>query len=307
MQKCIFVVGPTASGKSALALELAEKHQGCIINCDSVQLYDKVQIGAAKPSREELQRVPHHLVGLISPPHEVTAGEYTRLFHEQMKQQEKQSQTFTNFVVGGTGFYFLAIEKGMYPVTHVSEQILFEVRESLKTPEGALQLYKELQTKDPEAAQKISPNDHYRIERTVSLMRHENKSLTQIQTELKEKQKDHRFSYPLKKIGIRIDRDVLRKKVTERTDLMLKAGLVDEVKMLIEAGHRHWAPLSSVGYGETCDYLENKITTLSELREMIITGTMQLAKKQRTWFQRDLEIEWIDSTQVQKYMKEFHL
>ena len=307
MQKCIFVVGPTASGKSALALELAEKHQGCIINCDSVQLYQKVQIGAAKPTPEELARVPHHLVNIIEPPIEVTAGQYTRLFHEQMQKQEQQTQTLNNFVVGGTGFYFLAIEKGMYPVTHVPESILLEVRELLKTTEGAQRLYQELQEKDADAAKKISPNDHYRIERTVSLMRHENKSLTQIQAELKEKQKDHRFAYPLKKIGIQIDRDTLRQKVTERTDFMLKAGLVDEVQSLIQEGLRDWAPLSSVGYAETRDYLDHKVASLAELRELIITGTMQLAKKQRTWFQRDTEIQWIPHDQIAKTIREFQI
>ena len=157
-----FVVGPTASGKSALALELALKNQGVILNCDSIQVYSHVQIGAAKPSLEEMQLVPHYLYSYVNPPAECTAGMYQRAFFEQVQSLEKKGVPHI-YVVGGTGFYFQAIEKGMYEVQESSSIISAELEHQASTPEGYQILLDELKQGDPESAALFHSNDRYRI------------------------------------------------------------------------------------------------------------------------------------------------
>src|SRR6185312_163592 len=179
--KVVFVVGTTASGKSDLALKLAQKFSGAIINCDSIQLYQNLNIGSAKPTQEERALVPHFLFDVVPEGQEITAGQYVKLCEETLKKIEKQFPVA--FVVGGTGFYFQALEKGMYPTGHADEAMKQQVEEELSTPDGALQLYEELKAKDPIAAQRIFPNDHYRLGRAIELMRVHGKSLTEVQAQ----------------------------------------------------------------------------------------------------------------------------
>lgn len=301
--KFIFVVGATATGKSSWALKEAQTHQACIINCDSIQVYTHVQIGANKPTTEELKLVPHHLISYVQPPRECTAGEYTRDFWHLV---EKEKTRNIKLVVGGTGFYFQALEKGMFEVSPVKEDILLAVREQLKTEPGARLLYEEMIRRDPNLENKIFPNDHYRIERSVSLMRSENRTITEIQNEKKEK--TQAFPYPLLKIGLWQERDELRKVVTERTKKMIKEGLIEEVESLLRVGYRDWSPLRSVGYQEVIEYLENN-QSQDWLVEGICKNTMNLAKRQVTWFKRDKDIFWIkdakDAEQARQKTQKF--
>ncbi len=284
----IFVVGSTATGKSDWALKMAQKFSGVIFNCDSVQVYKEINIGSAKPSLEERQLVPHYLLDYVEPNDEMTAGQFTRDFFAEML---KVPENVPVFVVGGTGFYFQALEKGMYPVTAIPQEIQDSVNASLETIEGCEALYKELQERDPAAAKKIHPADHYRIGRAIELMRSHGKSLTEIRADFAKQQSI--FPYPLLKIGLNWDRDVLRTRILERTEKMISAGLIDEVKGLLSRGLQEWGPLSSVGYFETMEYLENN-ETIDWLKNEIATNTHQLAKRQKTWFQRDKEIRWFD-------------
>lgn len=284
----IFVVGATATGKSQWAVQMAEKVGGVIVNCDSVQVYCEVEIGTAKPSQEDRARVKHYLIDYVNPPDEMTAGQYCRDFFEQMAQIPENVPVF---VVGGTGFYFQAIEKGMYPVTQIPPEIQDAVNAQLATETGAAELYEELIQRDPAAGKKIHPADHYRIARAIELMRSHGKTLTEIRLEFSKRQSD--FPYPLLKIGVNWERSQLRLRIMDRTQRMLEAGLVNEVKSLAAKGLEDWAPLSSVGYSEVLEYLEGRLPR-SELAEEIAKNTHQLAKRQKTWFQRDLEIRWFD-------------
>jgi len=287
----IFVVGTTASGKSQWALELAQGLSGSIVNCDSVQLYKSLDIGAAKPSPDEMATVPHYLYDYVPEGATMTAGNYSRDFFACM---EKQPEGKPVFVVGGTGFYFQAIEKGMYPVRQTPLAIQQEIAEILKTDEGAAKLYEEFQRLDPEAAQKIHARDHYRLGRAMELIRAEGKSVTQIQKDFAEKQAP--FPYPLLKIGLRWDREVLRDRVRMRTRKMLDAGLIEEVEALLSRGLGEWSALQSVGYKEVLEYLREGRSS-EWLFENIVQNTMGLAKRQRTWFQRDTEIHWLDGAE----------
>lgn len=285
----IFVVGTTASGKSALAMKAAKKYHGAIVNCDSIQLYQELNIGSAKPTAEDFQTVPHYLFDIVKPGEEITAGEYTRIFFQQLESIEKKFPFI--FVVGGTGFYFQALEKGMYPIGAADDAVKKSVEAELMTEQGAANLYRELAEIDPEAASKIAPKDHYRLGRAIEIIRTHGKSVTAVKKEFASQAKP--FPYPLKKVGIKISKEELLPRVQLRTEQMLSQGLLSEVRSLVERGYKNWSPLQSVGYKECLEFLDGEITSEKELEEKIIMNTMRLAKKQRTWFQRDQDIQWL--------------
>jgi tRNA dimethylallyltransferase len=281
----VFVLGTTASGKSHWALEWAQQFAGVVVNCDSVQLYKGLDIGAAKPTVEEMKLVPHLLYDYVAEGETMTAGKYTRDFFPCLEALPPQPA----FVVGGTGFYFQAIEKGMYPVRQIPAGISADIERELSTAEGALNLYAEFCARDPEAAAKIHAPDHYRLGRAMELIRAEGKSLTAIRQEFSELQKP--FPYPLLKIGIRWDREALQARVRARTEKMLETGLIEEVRGLLDRGLGTWAPLQGVGYKEVGEYLGGG-RSLVWLLDEITKNTMGIAKRQRTWFQRDPEVRW---------------
>lgn len=290
--KVTFVVGPTASGKSELALQLAERHDGVIVNCDSVQAYSHVQIGAAKPTEDELARRPHYLYGHIHPPNEYTAGDYARDVHALLPQLEKSGIPHV-YIVGGTGFYFQAIEKGMYEAAKVPDDLASELREQAGTREGLHALYEELKLNDPESIEVIHANDQYRIVRAIEILRSTGKKPSVLKREMAAARKE--FPYPLEKIGVNWERSELHLRIHQRVKKMLAMGLVEEVRNLKKLGFEHWAPMASVGYKETLAYLKGELSGLDNLEESILISTRQLAKRQITWFKRDSSIVWFDS------------
>jgi len=291
----IFVQGPTGAGKSYWALEQAAKFpDSCIVNCDSVQIYKHVDIGSNKPSAAELKRRPHYLYSVVDFPDTITAGQYERLFFSTLESLKER----IIFVVGGTGFYFQAIEKGMYPVSVVQDQVKDETIR-LISEKGFDFLYDFILSQDPQFAKKISRNDHYRIERSYQLMRSENKTMTQIQSDFSQSQRP--FPYPLLKIGVREDKNILRDIIVRRTKALLDAGLVTEVESLLVNGMRGWDPLNSVGYKEVVAYVSKQpaVGGLNALADEITQNTMKLIKKQKTWFQRDKDIHWLHRSEDQ--------
>lgn len=295
--KVVFVVGTTASGKSDAALEWAQKYSGVIVNCDSVQVYKGLDIGSAKPSLAERSICPHYLYDYVSAPAVMTAGVYRDDFFKALKEIESAHGKETPiFVVGGTGFYFLALEKGMYDTPEVPTSIRDQVADEMSVEGGASRLYTEIVNYDSQAAEKIKPQDSYRIARAVELLRtlRASSNLAHLNiTSLKDEFESQRlpFPYPLLKVGPQWDREVLRSRISVRVDKMLQSGLIDEVKSLVAQGLADWSPLESVGYKETLEFLDSN-QTKEWLREQIVIHTHQLAKRQRTWFQRDKDIHW---------------
>jgi tRNA dimethylallyltransferase len=283
----VFVLGTTASGKSQWALDWAQKFRGTVVNCDSVQLYKGLNIGAAKPTAEEMKLAPHLLYDYVPEGETMTAGKYTRDFFPCLESMAEPPA----FVVGGTGFYFQAIEKGMYPVRQIPAEISREIESTLQTKDGASALYAEFQRLDPEAAQKIHAQDHYRLGRAMELIRAEGKSLTAIRREFADLQKP--FPYPLLKIGIAWPRDVLEARVRQRTQQMLDGGLIEEVRGLLDRGLGGWAPMTGVGYAEVTEFLGGDRDREWLVAE-ITKNTMGIAKRQRTWFQRDRDVKWFE-------------
>lgn len=294
--KIVFVVGTTASGKSDYAIKRAQRNsiskKTAIVNCDSVQVYQGLVIGSALPSREEMSLVPHYLYSYVSKGERITAGQYCRAFYALM---EKMKDEFAEIlVVGGTGFYFQAIEKGMFDVGGENPYLREQLQKRLQSAEEAKILYEEFADLDPIAAKRIFPNDHFRLVRAMELMLTHKKSLTEIQSEFEKSPK--KFPWSLEKVGIRVAKEDLRSRIELRTQKMLRQGLVDEVKKLRNQGLRQWAPMESVGYKEVNLYLDQagEIPDQAALHQRIVMNTMKLAKKQRTWFQRDQEINWQD-------------
>lgn len=305
----IFIVGPTAVGKSRLAFDVAKSMGGQILNADSVQVYKKIQIGAAKPSSEELALVPHELFSFVSPPDKMTAGKFYKLAREKIFHCLKKGPVF---LVGGSGFYIQAIEKGMFEAPASHPDLMQKYENQLKDFGGEA-LYKLLVERDPHYSRKVEPEDSYRVLRALVAMEESQKLMTEIHREFEAHPDRTAFSVPRLKLGLTMDRLELRKVVTQRVDSMLKNGLISEVEDLLAQNLEDWSPLSSVGYKETVEHLRGQLTA-EEWRERMITSTMQLAKRQMTWFRRDKSLHWFsmpegyeNARQVMKsYIDEFN-
>ncbi|MFP5519193.1 MAG: tRNA (adenosine(37)-N6)-dimethylallyltransferase MiaA [Bdellovibrionia bacterium] len=282
--KVVFIVGATASGKSDWALRWAQKHQGVVVNCDSVQVYREVEIGTAKPTLQESSSCPHYLFDYVSPPEEMTAGNYYRDFYKLLPTL----QAPVAFVVGGTGFYFQAIEKGLYPVLTVPPEIKLKLEQDFKSLGGEV-LWQELKQVDPETASELHPNDSYRVMRALEVWRAFQKPMSAFKKEFAAQAAP--FAWPLLKVGPLWEREELRQRISLRTQQMLTKGLLAEVADLKKRGLESWAPLASVGYKECLQVLEKSLAE-EELEGAISLATSQLAKRQMTWFKRDPQVQW---------------
>lgn len=276
--RVIFVTGATATGKSDFALSVAAEVGAVIVNCDSVQVYQGPVIGSNGPSQAELQKAPHFLYSYVAAPREMSAG----IFREDFMALLKTSPAERIFVVGGTGFYFQALEKGMFETPPVPDEISEEVRE-ISVTRGLDVLWQELHLHDPETAAQIKPTDSYRLCRAVELVRSGVKP-----SEIRKQFQPEAFPGPLLKTQIVVDRPRLRLRIRERTVKMLERGLLEETRGLLAAGPEDWAPLRAVGYKQA-------VAALKEGRDQqwlvdeITLRTGQLAKRQERWFQRDPE------------------
>lgn len=299
----IFVVGPTASGKSALALEIAKALNGTVVNGDSLQVYNSLNVGTAKPTVDEMNLCPHQLFGHIEDAVRYTAGDFRK---EALELFRSQSQAAPWVVVGGSGFYLQALEKGMFEVPDVPEEVR-QLWQARIEEQGLEANYRLLESKDRQWAEKIQPEDSYRILRALSVMDVAGRSMSEMQTEFEQSPSGLKESFQVLKVGITIDRELLRTRVEKRLHLMLETGFVDEVKGLLSRGLREWAPMSSVGYKEMLQWLDGDLTE-EERDAEIVKNTMRLAKRQRTWFQRDPEIQWwpfpVDSDEVIRWLTE---
>lgn len=282
-----FIVGPTASGKSQLALDLAKKTNGAIVNADSVQVYKYLNIGSAKPSVEEQAAVPHYLYDLVEPSQIFTAGDYRRAAMEVIDFQAHRTPLY---FVGGSGFYIQALEKGMFEVEPPTPEVML----LLDNWEKQGLLYQELKVRDPKTAGRLPEGDQYRIRRALEITLGTGRPFSELENEFKNQKSKLSERFEIKKIGLKIERPLLRKRVEERTRKMLKLGLLEEVKDLMARGYGNSRALQSVGYKECLAYLAEQQKP-EQLFQNIVTSTMQLAKKQMTWFRRDPAIEWMES------------
>jgi tRNA dimethylallyltransferase len=287
MNPFVLIVGPTASGKSSLALRLAETLGAGILNCDSLQAYRRLDVGTAKPSWSERQRVPHYLFDFLKPGEILTAGDFRRL---ALGVLERELPLRPVLGVGGSGFYIQALEKGMFALDKPKPEVDAQVRRDLER-DGLAKLYEELREGDPEYAEELNPNDSYRIVRAVVILRDSGRKVSELKREFTEKTEP--FPFPLLKLGLAPSREWLLPRIQQRTEQMLKLGFMVEVEKLLDEGWGEWPPMQSVGYKECVACLRGEVP-FEKLPALISEKTIQLAKKQRTWFNRDKEIHWLN-------------
>ncbi|MBI3999572.1 MAG: tRNA (adenosine(37)-N6)-dimethylallyltransferase MiaA [Candidatus Omnitrophica bacterium] len=285
----IFLVGPTASGKSKLALALARKIKGEIISCDAMQIYQKMDIGTAKPTPGERQLVPHHLIGLISPRSEYSVFKYRKLALDTMEKIFTRNRI--PIVVGGSGLYLKAIRDGLAP--QPGRQISFRRRlEQVARQKGLRVLYEKLEKIDPKRARAIHPNDKRRIIRALEIFELSRRMPSEWcpETEGLEARGIRFLTF-----GLLRDRSELYGRIERRVDQMFAQGWTQEVKRLKRIGLSKTAR-AAIGYHEILQYLQSKGDfgkgDLEEIKCEIKKRTRHLAKKQMTWFRRDQQIRW---------------
>lgn len=287
----IFVLGPTATGKSAWALQQAQRTEGSIVNIDSVQFYHGLNVGSAAPSLEDFKKAPHYLYGYVKAPTEMTAGQFIKDFYRLIETDKNLKWPL--FVVGGTGFYIQALEKGMYDLPAADEEMQKKIESELAIT-GPKLLYQELLDADPNT--RIHSNDHFRLVRALEIWRRFKIPPSQFKDQMQNK---NSLLIPYIKIGFQQEKPESLKRISERTKVMLKHGIIQETKSFFDKGFVDWAPLSSVGYAQVLQYLQQKeFKTISELEAGINTATWQLVKKQKTWFKRDSSILWSDGSDL---------
>jgi tRNA dimethylallyltransferase len=281
----VCVVGPTASGKSALALDLAEQCGGEIVSADSVQVYRLFDIGSGKPDDDERSRVRHHLVDSFDPLEPVDAMKYALLARQAI--DDVRSRGKTPIVCGGTFLWVRALLYGLAPLPAGNPQVRAR-HDALAKEHGRAALHARLGEVDPDAATRLSPNDFVRVSRALEVFELTGRPMSTWQRE-------HGFKakrYEAKLVGIRWSPADLAARIAERTQRFLAAGWIDEVRELVRLGYREARAMSSVGYRQVLEHVQDKLPE-SELGSAIDRATRVFARRQRTWL-RDEPVQWVD-------------
>lgn len=294
----IALVGPTGIGKTELALRLAESFSAEIIGVDSMQIYRYMDIGTAKSTRAEQDRVRHHLIDIVDPDEHYTVVRFAA--DARAAGSEITGRGNIPFLVGGTGMYLRGLLEGIFETDDSGpdhdEQEASPIREKLKkrlADEGRAGLYDELQACDPGSAARIHPNDTHRLLRALEIFQ-----LTGIPWS-RHLKKQNKGGVPQKvlKLGLTCDREQLYKQINSRVGRMLETGLLDEVKGLLDMGYdRDLKSMQSIGYRHMINYLAGD-WGWDEAVELLARDTRRYAKRQFTWFKRDPEISWFDKSQ----------
>jgi tRNA dimethylallyltransferase len=288
MNKVIFVIGPTAVGKSALAIELAKRLDGEIISADSMQVYKDMDIGTAKPSKEELKEVPHHLIDIVEPDKPWSVTEFIERTKELIA--DIISRKKLPIVCGGTGMYLNALLEGYSFPEIKKDDILRKKLEGEAKTYGSEHLYEQLKKIDPEAAKTIHFNDTKRIVRALEVYELTGKPMSQQRTRDQES-----LEFEPVVIGLDMDRDDLYKRIEARVDDMLAKGLVDEVRGLIKNGYdRDLTSMQAIGYKEVAEHLNGKYS-YNEMVSILKQNTRNFARRQMTWFKRFKNVKWYDA------------
>ena len=276
----IVICGATASGKSGLALEIAQRLNSIIISADSRQIYKEFDIGTAKPTVAEQKLVPHYQIDICEPTEVLTLSQY----QQQTQELIATHQTSTPLLVGGTGLYLNSITKGL-KIPRVSPQP--ELRSQLSAL-GQTQIHPWLTQVDPTAAQKIHPNDQYRTLRALEVF-----YVTGVP--ISAQQGENPPDYPILQIGLDCEVAVLDQRIATRVQQMIEMGLIEEVKYLCDKYGKDLPLLNTLGYAEIKQYLAGKVD-LEQAIALTVTHTRQFAKRQRTWFNKNQQIIWFDNT-----------
>ena len=283
----IVICGPTASGKTALSIELAKRINGEIVSADSMQIYKDMDIGSAKVTEDEMQGIKHYLIDCVYPNERYSVANYkldAKAAIEEIIQKDK-----TPIVVGGTGLY---IDSLIYEIEYKDIQINEEYRrelEEIREKQGLEVLYKKALEIDPKAMEKISPNDFKRITRILEIYEATGKTKTEQEAE----SRLNEIPYDYKVFAINYEREKLYERINKRVDIMLEKGLIDEVKALLEKYSEFPTAMQGLGYKEVKQYLDGELTK-EEMIEKIKQESRRYAKRQFTWFRKNKQTIWID-------------
>ena len=290
-QKLIVVAGPTASGKTRLAIDIAKSVNGEIVNADSMQIYKYMNIGSAKPTLEEQSEAKHHLIDFLDPDEEFSVADYTDLAHKVIA--EIASRGKVPIMCGGTGLYINSV---VNDITFGEIETDYKLREELNElakQHGSQYLLDILKEFDPVSAQRLHPGNLRRIVRAIEFYRTTGIPISEHQEMTK--QKESRYE-PLM-LCVKWDREVLYDRINKRVDIMLNDGLLDEVKRLMEMGYtKELNSMKGIGYKEIIDYFEGNMS-LEDTVNLIKQSSRRYAKRQLTWFKRDKRIHWLDANE----------
>ena len=288
MQKVVVICGPTASGKTALSIELAKKINGEIVSADSMQIYDEMNIGTAKPDQEEMQGIKHYLIGNIKPTKRYSVSEFKKDAISAIK--EIISKEKIPIVVGGTGLYVNSLVYGIdYPEIQTNLEYRKEL-EKIVEEKGLQYLFEKAVEIDKEAMKNISPNDKKRILRVLEIYKETGKT----KTELERESRKNGIPYDYKIFAINMPREILYDRINRRVDIMIEKGLIDEVSSLYEKyGESLLTSMQAIGYKEVVEFLKGNCTK-EEMIEKIKMETRRYAKRQLTWFRKIENIQWLD-------------
>jgi tRNA dimethylallyltransferase len=279
------ILGPTASGKTALSLALAQKFDGEIVNCDSVAMYREFDIGTAKPNADERARAPHHLFDFVDPTHFMTAGEYARQARQVLG--EISGRHHLPIVVGGTGLYLRALLEGLFPGPQRSEELRDRLREAAAS-RGPDHLHRILCRLDRAAAEKVHSNDIPKLIRAIEVCL----TSRQKMSDLWQQGRDPLRGFRILRIGLDPDRPALYDRINQRARQMFETGLIEETQLLQQKYGVIARPLTSLGYKQAVQVLSGELT-----REQAIHAAQQAhrnyAKRQLTWFRREPEVSWL--------------
>ena len=281
----LVLAGPTASGKSHLALRLAEAFTGEIVSCDSVAVYREMDLGTAKPSLADRAHVPHHLLDIAFPNEPFTAGDYSRLAREAIAGIT--ARRHLPIVTGGTGLYLRALLDGLFPAPPIDPALRTRLRTRAEA-RGPASLHRLLTRFDPAAATRIHPNDTPKLVRALELTLTARRPLT----EQWKQPRDPLTGYTILRLGLAPDRASLYPRINQRAQAMFDRGLVSETSALVDRYSWECRPLTSLGYAQAVSVLRGEISEAQAIARTA-QGHRNFAKRQTTWFRREPAIHWL--------------
>ena len=294
--KVIVICGATGIGKTSVGIELAEKLDGEIVSADSMQIFRHMDIGTAKPSPDEQARITHHMIDIVDPDEDYDANQFSKQARGRIAEIVNRERIA--FIVGGTGFYIKALLHGLFQSKPVDPRIRNRLRQEAEKL-GSSALYDRLKKFDPITADRLHPNDSYRILRALETIESAGKPISELH-------QNHGFvngPYAALKIGLQMDRQKLYARIDQRVDLMIAAGLVEEVKNLLEMGYTaELKSMQSIGYRHVVEFIDDQLPW-DECIRTFKRDTRRFAKRQLTWFGADQRIKWYEPPQLEEILK----
>ncbi|GIU48781.1 MULTISPECIES: tRNA (adenosine(37)-N6)-dimethylallyltransferase MiaA [Shewanella] len=287
--KVLFLMGPTASGKTSLAIEMAQKHNCEIISVDSALIYRQMDIGSAKPNADELALAPHRLIDILDPSESYSAADFRRDALNEIEQIIARGKT--PLLVGGTMMYFKALLEGLSPLPAADENVRAEINKQAEML-GWDALHQQLCEIDPVAGERIHPNDPQRLSRALEVFKITGKTMTELTAT-----KSEALPYDVVQFAIApLDRKVLHELIAKRFKLMMEQGFIEEVQRLKDRGDLHldMPSMRCVGYRQCWQYLDEEFDC-DTLVEKATAATRQLAKRQLTWLRSWPDLNWLES------------